>query len=74
MQVRCLSINYSSIILRTPLDELIAPWLSDESGYDAETWPEIAKDLDDDRQAHGARLLFPQDNEKSVYPRTNTCR
>lgn len=37
---------------------LLKNWLSDESGYDEETWPELKKSLDEERQRVGARRLF----------------
>jgi hypothetical protein len=40
------------------LIRLLRSWLSDESGYDEETWPKLKKALDRDRRRVGARRLF----------------
>jgi hypothetical protein len=37
---------------------LLKTWLEDESGYDEETWPELKKALDAERDRVGARRLF----------------
>jgi hypothetical protein len=37
---------------------LLQTWLDDESGYDEETWPELKKALDAERDRVGARRLF----------------
>jgi hypothetical protein len=37
---------------------LIRTWLSDQSGYDETTWPELRKSLDSERRRRGARRLF----------------
>ena len=37
---------------------LLRTWLEDESGYDEETWPELKKALDAERDRVGARRLF----------------
>jgi len=42
--------------LNTMLDE----WLSDESGYDEEVWPQIAAALDQTRGELGMRKLFDE--------------
>ncbi|HJT36144.1 MAG TPA: hypothetical protein VJ783_29245 [Pirellulales bacterium] len=38
--------------------ELFRGWLTDESGYDEETWPEVKKALNHERARVGARRLF----------------
>jgi len=37
---------------------LLRAWMSDESGYDEETWPELKKALEDNRSAAAAESLF----------------
>ena len=37
---------------------LLCSWLTDESGYDEETWPKLKKALDQERSRVGARRLF----------------
>ncbi len=37
---------------------LFRSWLTDESGYDEETWPKLKKALDQERERVGARRLF----------------
>jgi hypothetical protein len=37
---------------------LLQFWLSDETGYDEEAWPELKKALDQERARVGARRLF----------------
>jgi hypothetical protein len=47
---------------RTPkvarLVVLLRSWLTDESGYDEQTWPKLKKALDKERDRVGARRLF----------------
>ena len=38
--------------------ELFRDWLTDESGYDEQTWPKLKKALDRERTRIGARRLF----------------
>ncbi len=38
--------------------QLLRAWLSDESGYDEETWPELKKALEENRSAASAESLF----------------
>ena len=40
------------------LISLLRSWLTDESGYDEETWPKLKKALDQERGRVGARSLF----------------
>lgn len=40
------------------LISLFKGWLQDESGYDEETWPQLKKALDQERDRVGARRLF----------------
>ena len=37
---------------------LLRSWLTDESGYDEQTWPKLKKALDQERRRVGARRLF----------------
>lgn len=37
---------------------LLKTWLADESGYDEETWPELKRALNEERDRVGARRLF----------------
>jgi hypothetical protein len=37
---------------------LLRSWLTDESGYDEETWPALSRSLDRERARVGARKLF----------------
>jgi hypothetical protein len=37
---------------------LLRSWLTDESGYDEQTWPKLKKALDKERDRVGARRLF----------------
>jgi hypothetical protein len=37
---------------------LLKSWLTDESGYDEETWPKLKEALDRERRRIGARDLF----------------
>jgi hypothetical protein len=37
---------------------LLRSWLSDESGYDEQTWPKLKKALDEERNRIEARRLF----------------
>jgi len=37
---------------------LLRSWLTDESGYDEQTWPKLKKALDQERRQVGARRLF----------------
>jgi hypothetical protein len=37
---------------------LLRSWLTDESGYDEQTWPKLKKALDQQRDRIGARRLF----------------
>jgi len=37
---------------------LFSSWLSDESGYDEDTWPKLKSALDRERKRVGARRLF----------------
>jgi hypothetical protein len=37
---------------------LLKEWLSDESGYDEQTWPQLKVGLDRERRRLGARRLF----------------
>lgn len=39
---------------------LLKSWLTDESGYDEETWPKLKKALEEQRQRVGARRLFDE--------------
>ncbi|HEX5445458.1 MAG TPA: hypothetical protein VFW87_16650 [Pirellulales bacterium] len=41
-----------------PIIELFQGWLTDESGYDEETWPKLRKALERERARAGARRLF----------------
>lgn len=38
--------------------QLFRGWLTDESGYDEETWPKLKKALNRERDRIGARRLF----------------
>ena len=38
---------------------LLQEWMADDSGYDAETWPEVKTALDQNRPP-GARKLFDE--------------
>jgi hypothetical protein len=38
--------------------QLLSSWLSDESGYDEETWPELKVALNTERRRVGAQSLF----------------
>lgn len=40
------------------LIELFRGWLTDESGYDEETWPKLKRALNRERARVGARRLF----------------
>ena len=40
------------------LVELFRGWLTDESGYDEETWPHLKRALNRERARVGARRLF----------------
>jgi hypothetical protein len=37
---------------------LLKSWLADDSGYDEETWPQLKRALDEERDRVGARRLF----------------
>jgi hypothetical protein len=37
---------------------MLKRWLTDDSGYDEETWPQLKKALDRQRKRVGARRLF----------------
>lgn len=37
---------------------LLRSWLTEESGYDEETWPALSRSLDRERARVGARKLF----------------
>ncbi|HVA45656.1 MAG TPA: hypothetical protein VNH11_04650 [Pirellulales bacterium] len=41
-----------------PLIDLFRDWLTDESGYDEETWPKLKNALNRERARVGARRLF----------------
>ena len=38
--------------------QLLDEWMADESGYDEQTWPELKKALDRERDHISARRLF----------------
>ncbi len=41
--------------------DLVGGWMTDESGYDEETWPSLRAALNANRKKVGARLLFDDD-------------
>ena len=41
-----------------PIIDVFRSWLTDESGYDEETWPKLKKALNRERERIGARRLF----------------
>lgn len=40
--------------------QLLDEWMADESGYDEETWPELKKALNRERDNVSARRLFDE--------------